>query len=59
MFGADVAKRGGLAFFCMVEAEAAFVHHAAGLRVAVIITAPDSCKSQFLETSLQQAAHGL
>ena len=44
MFGANVAKRGGLAFFGMVETEAAFVHHAAGFGIAVIITAPDSCK---------------
>ena len=53
MLRADIAKRRSLAFFRMVEAEAAFVHHAAGLRVSVIVAAPDSRHAQIFETTLQ------
>ena len=58
MFCADIAQGRGFAFFRMMETETAFLHHASGFRVAVIIPAPDSCHSQIFETSLQQSAHG-
>ena len=53
MLGADVAERGGLAFLGVVEAEAAFVHHAAGLRVSVIVAAPYCRHAQIFETTLR------
>ena len=59
MLRADIAKRGGLAFFRMMETETAFLHHPAGFRIAVIIPAPDGGHSQILKTPSQQAAHGL
>ena len=58
MLCADIAQRRGLAFFCMMKAETAFLHHSARLCIAVIITAPDGSHSQILKTSLQQATHG-
>ena len=51
MFGADVAQRGGIALFGVVEAEAALVHHTAGFRIAVIITAPYRRHAQVFEAS--------
>ena len=59
MFRADITKRRSLAFFRMMETEAAFVHDTSGFRVAVIVAAPDGGHSQILETSPQQTAHGL
>ena len=53
MLRADITKRRSLAFFRMMETEAAFVHDTSGFRVAVIVSAPDGGHSQILETSLQ------
>ena len=58
MLRADIAKRRHLAFFRMMKTETAFLHHAPGFHVAVIIPAPDGGHFQILKTPSQQAAHG-
>ena len=58
MLRADIAKRRCLAFFRMMKAEAAFLHHTPGFHVAVIIPAPDGGHTQILKTPFQQATHG-
>ena len=51
-------ERRHLAFFRMMKTKTAFLHHAPGFHVAVIIPAPDGSHSQILKTSFQQATHG-
>ena len=59
MLRADIPQRRHSAFFRMVETEAAFIHHAARLRIAVVIAAPHGRHPQFLEAPPEQAAHRL
>ena len=59
MLRADIPKRRHSILFRMVETEAAFIHYAARLRVAVVIAAPHGRHPQFLEAPPEQAAHRL